>query len=53
MVASTSEGRRMIQQGGVHINGAKVTSDEITFEGVRELVIKVGKRKFKKVVFED
>jgi len=53
MVASTSEGRRMIQQGGVHINGAKVTSDEITFEGVRELVIKIGKRKFKKVVFED
>jgi len=53
MVASTSEGRRMIQQGGVHINGAKVTSDEITMEGVSELVIKVGKRKFKKVVFED
>jgi tyrosyl-tRNA synthetase len=52
MVASTSEGRRMIQQGGIQINGVKVTSDEIAIEGVRELVIKVGKRKFKKVVFE-
>ncbi|MBP1746393.1 MAG: tyrS [Deltaproteobacteria bacterium] len=53
IVTSTSEGKRMIQQGGVHINGVKATSDEIAIEGVRELVIKVGKRKFKKVVFED
>lgn len=53
MVASTSEGRRMIEQGGVHINGIKVTSDVPAIEAVRELVIKVGKRKFKKIVFED
>jgi tyrosyl-tRNA synthetase len=53
MVTSTSEGKRMIQQGGIHINGAKVTSDEIAIECVSELVIKVGKRKFKKVVLED
>jgi tyrosyl-tRNA synthetase len=52
MVTSTSEGKRMIQQGGVHINGAKVTTDEMSFDGLSELVIKVGKRKFKKVVFE-
>ena len=50
MVASTSEGKRMIQQGGVSINGAKTTSDEISVEGVQDLVIKVGKRKFKKIV---
>ncbi len=52
MVTSTSEGKRMIQQGGVHINGAKVTTDEMSFDGLSELVIKVGKRKYKKVVFE-
>jgi len=52
MVASTSEGKRMIQQGGVQINGVKVTSDEMSFDGQSELVIKVGKRKYKKVVFE-
>jgi tyrosyl-tRNA synthetase len=52
MVTSTSEGKRMIQQGGVHINGAKVTTDEMSFDGLSELIIKVGKRKFKKVVFE-
>jgi tyrosyl-tRNA synthetase len=51
MVASTSEGKRMIQQGGVHINGTKVTSDEMSFDNVSELIIKVGKRKFKKVIF--
>lgn len=50
MVPSTSEGKRMIQQGGVHINGAKVTSEEIAFDAMNEFVIKVGKRKFKKVV---
>jgi len=52
MVSSTSEGKRMIQQGGVHINGAKVSSEEIVLEGIDELVIKVGKRKFKKIVLE-
>jgi tyrosyl-tRNA synthetase len=52
MVTSTSEGKRMIQQGGIHINGAKVTSDEMSFDTVSELIIKVGKRKFKKVVLE-
>jgi len=50
MVTSTSEGKRMIQQGGVHINGTKVTSDEMSLDSVSELIIKVGKRKFKKVI---
>ena len=50
MVTSTSEGKRMIQQGGVHINGTKVTSDEMSFDDASELIIKVGKRKFKKVI---
>lgn len=52
MVSSTSEGKRMIQQGGVHINGVKVNSEEILLEGIDELIIKVGKRKFKKIVLE-
>ncbi|MFZ2800792.1 MAG: tyrosine--tRNA ligase [Syntrophorhabdus sp.] len=53
MVTSTSEGKRMVQQGGVHINGVKVISEEITLDAVNELTIKVGKRKFKKVIFEN
>jgi len=51
MVSSTSEGKRMIGQGAVVINGEKVKEEEVSFGS--ELVIKVGKRKFKKVVLED
>jgi tyrosyl-tRNA synthetase len=53
MVTSTSEGKRMIQQGGVHINGSKVASEDLSFEDATELVVKVGKRKFKKVIILD
>jgi len=31
----------------------KVNSEEITLDAVNELTIKVGKRKFKKVIFEN
>ena len=50
LVPSTTEGKRMIDQGGVTINGAKITKEDIPAGD--ELVIKVGKRKFKKVVIE-
>lgn len=51
MVKSTSDGRRMIKQGAVSLDGEKVTDEkaEITPEG--ELMVKVGKRRFAKVVF--
>ena len=52
MVTSTSEGKRMITQGAVSINGSKVSSEDLPVSSVDELVIKVGKRKFKKVLFE-
>lgn len=52
MVSSTSEGKRMIQQGGVYVNGLKIVDEEISFEGASELIIRVGKRKYRKVVFE-
>ena len=52
MVTSTSEGKRMIAQGAVSINGSKISSEDFPLSDVDELVIKVGKRKFKKVLFE-
>ena len=52
MVTSTSEGKRMITQGAVSINGSKVSCEDLPLAGVSELIIKVGKRKFKKVIFE-
>lgn len=52
MVTSTSEGKRMITQGAVSINGSKVSSEDLPVSDMGELIIKVGKRKFKKVIFE-
>ena len=48
MVPSTTEGKRMIAQGAVTINGEKI-KEETTPMG-DELIIKIGKRRFKKVV---
>ncbi len=56
MVPSTSEGRRVIEQGGVYVSAAegliKVTGESLSVES-GELTFKVGKKKFKTVVFED
>ncbi len=53
MVSSTSEGKRMISQGAVSLDGSKVSSEDLPVSGLSELIIKVGKRKFKKVIFEN
>jgi tyrosyl-tRNA synthetase len=56
MVPSTSEGRRVIEQGGVYVTNnellTKVTGESLTIDSA-ELTFKVGKKKFKAVVFED
>lgn len=46
---SKSEARRLIEQGGVHLNGKKVTSIDARMQ---EGVLKVGKRKFLKISSE-
>lgn len=48
MVPSTTEGKRMIAQGAVTINGEKIKAEETPVSN--ELIIKVGKRRFKKVI---
>jgi tyrosyl-tRNA synthetase len=56
MVASTSEGKRVIEQGGVYVTEkdhlVKVMAESILVER-GELTFKVGKRRFKTVVFEE
>ena len=49
MLTSTSEARRMMKNGGIKLNEAKVTNvnEEVTVED--GLVVQVGKRKFKKI----
>jgi tyrosyl-tRNA synthetase len=49
LTASTSEALRMIEQGGVKINGDKVSDKSLVLKGGEPLVIQVGKRKFARV----
>jgi tyrosyl-tRNA synthetase len=48
LVPSTSEAMRMIEQGGVRIDGA-VVSDRALKLGAGTCVVQVGKRKFARV----
>ena len=50
LVASKSEARRLIDGGGVRINGEKVEGQETTIAPGAEYVVQVGKRKFVRVV---
>jgi tyrosyl-tRNA synthetase len=49
LVPSTNEGARMIEQGGVKINGEKVSDKNLSLRRGETLVIQVGKRKFARV----
>lgn len=51
VVASLSEARRLIAQGGVTVNGAKVSDTAFMIENEKEALIKAGKRKFLRVMF--
>ena len=49
LVPSTSEAARMIEQGGVKVNGEKVSDKNLSLRRGETLVIQVGKRKFARV----
>jgi len=51
LVSSTSDGRRMIKQNAVTVDGEKITEEGRTFPSQGELLIKVGKRRFCRVKF--
>jgi tyrosyl-tRNA synthetase len=51
LVASTSEGRRMIQQGAVTVAGDKASDVNMKIAAEGEIIIKVGKRRFARVIF--
>ena len=50
LAKSKSEARRLIQQGGVRLNGEKVESIDAAVTVEKEAVLQVGKRKFTKLV---
>jgi tyrosyl-tRNA synthetase len=46
LVASNSEGRRMVSQGAVKVNGVKVEADTMARADLVDAVLQVGKRRF-------
>ncbi|MCK4597691.1 tyrosine--tRNA ligase [bacterium] len=50
MASSGGQARRLIAGGGVKINGQKVTDDSLELKVEGELVMKIGKKRFLKVV---
>jgi tyrosyl-tRNA synthetase len=52
LVQSTSEARRMIQQGAVEVDRERVTSTERTLAPGAAYLIQVGKRRFKRVILD-
>jgi tyrosyl-tRNA synthetase len=49
LVASTSEALRLIAQGGVRVDGGKVTDKALALDAGAVVVVQVGKRKFARV----
>lgn len=51
LVKSNSEGRRAINQGGVKVNGEKVSNDLLELICTGEYIVQFGKRRFAKAIF--
>ena len=56
LCASRSEARRAVQQGGVAVNGEKVTSIEVSYKpediNKEDFVLRRGKKNYRKIIFE-
>jgi tyrosyl-tRNA synthetase len=46
MASSASEARRLIEQGGVHVDGERVDETDVDVERLRGRVLRVGRRRF-------
>lgn len=49
LTSSTSEALRMIKQGGVRIDSAKIENKDLLFDEEKVIILQVGKRRFAKV----
>ncbi len=52
LTSGTSESIRMIQQGGVRIDGEKVSDPKLAVQSGHTLVLQVGKRKFARITLQ-
>jgi tyrosyl-tRNA synthetase len=53
LVSSTSDARRLITQGGVQLDGEKVTDAKLELAVGKTYLLQVGKRRFKRVKLSD
>ena len=53
LAAGTSEARRLITQGGVQVDGEKVTDVNLALAPGNTYLLKVGKRRFKRVTLAE
>jgi tyrosyl-tRNA synthetase len=49
LTSSSSDAMRLIEQGGVRINGERVRDKALALSGAQEFVVQVGKRKFARI----
>ena len=50
LTGGTSEARRLIQQGGVQVDGDKVSNVDLELPTGQTYLLRVGKRKFRRVL---
>lgn len=50
LVSSGAEGRRMLQQEAVRLNGEQVTAEHVRLDDIRGAVLQVGKRRFVRLI---
>jgi tyrosyl-tRNA synthetase len=50
MASSNSDARRLVQQGGVTIDGERISDVNFVLMLDREVILKVGKRRFLKII---
>ena len=52
LVSSNGEGRRMIKQGAIKLDGVKIDDDsmEVKLEEIDEKILQKGKRHFRKII---
>ncbi len=50
LVSSRSEARRLVEQGGIWVNGEKVASRDARIELQKPLVLRVGRRRFARIL---
>ena len=52
LTESTSEAVRLLQQGGVRIDGEKIKDKNLLLQASQTIILQVGKRRFAKVILE-